>query len=337
MKLEDHPSVIAYRQKSQSRPDKPMTRQRLKDIVLEAGADDVGVVEIDRPSLQDQKNRIMSAFPKVKTLVSFICRMNAPQIRSADRSLADGEFIAYDAEMLHISRTVVKILRNEGITAVTPSESFPQDMGKSERLKYTVSHKPVAEAAGLGQMGHHRLLIHPLFGSHLCLGTMALDTALDVYDQPLDYNPCINCNLCVATCPTGAIAQDGSFEFVKCLVHTYRDRMGGFLNWVESLVVSRDMKEYREKRTDDETLAVWQSLTYGGGYRCGYCMSVCPAGLDLIGPYLDHRKEYIQDVVKPLQDRKENVYVFPGTESALRVNKNFANKTPRPAVTENTP
>jgi ferredoxin len=91
------------------------------------------------------------------------------------------------------------------------------------------------------------------------------------------------------------------------------------------------MSEYREKRTDGETMAVWQSLTYGGGYRCGYCMSVCPAGLDLIGPYLDNRKEYLLSVVRPLQERKENVYVLPGQDQATAVSKKFPNKTVRPA------
>lgn len=331
MKLDNHPGVIAFRQRHQSNPPAAMTRQWLKAIVLEAGADDVGVVEIDRPSLQNQKEMILSAFSHAKTLVSIIIRMNPPQVQSSDRSLIDGEFIAVEEQALAVSRKLTNQLRSYGISCITPSEGFPQDMGKWPGQMFTVSHKPVAPAAGLGKIGHHRLLIHPEFGSHLCLGTVIIDTALDDYDQPMDYNPCINCNLCVATCPTGAIAPDGSFEFFKCLVHAYRDRMGGFLNWVESLVVSQNMAEYREKRTDDETLAVWQSLTYGGGYRCGYCMSVCPAGLDLVGPYLDHRKEYLQRVVKPLQDRKENVYVLPGQDQATKVSSKFANKTARPA------
>ncbi len=330
MNLDNHPSVIAVRRRQQNNQSAAMTLQRLKKIVLEAGADDVGVVEIDRSSLHDQKEKILHAFPRAKALVSFICRMNAAQIQSTDRSLADGEFIAYDAEMLHISRTVVKSLRDEGITVVTPSESFPQDIGTLSGRTSMVSHKPVAEAAGLGRIGHHRLLIHPIFGSHLCLGTIIIDTALDVYDHPIDYNPCISCKLCVATCPTGAIAPDGSFAFVKCLVHAYRDRLGGFLNWVESLVTSQNMEEYRKKRTDGETMAVWQSLTYGGGYRCGYCMSVCPAGLDLIGPYLDSKNEYLRSVVKPLQERKENVYVLPGQDQAIAVSKKFPNKTIQP-------
>jgi epoxyqueuosine reductase QueG len=106
--------------------------------------------------------------------------------------------------MLHISRTVVKALRDEGVTAVTPSESFPQDMSKWQDRMLTVSHKPVAEAAGLGLIGQHRLLIHPILGSHLCLGTIIIDTVFDLYDQPIDYNPCIGCKLCIAACPTGA-------------------------------------------------------------------------------------------------------------------------------------
>ena len=331
MDLSTHPTVIAYRQRPEKGTAAGLTRQRLKEIMRAAGADDAGVVEIGRPSLQDQRQAIEEAFPAARTLVSFVCRMNPDQIRSQDRSLADGEFIAYDAEMLHISRTVVKILREEGVAAITPSEGFPQDMGKWRGRMFTISHKPVAEAAGLGRMGHHRLLIHPVLGSHLCLGTLVIDTALDDYDQPLDYSPCIGCNLCVGVCPTGAIAADGSFAFARCLIHAYRDRLGGFLSWVEALVSSSNMEEYRLKRTDGETMAVWQSLTYGGGYRCGYCMSVCPAGLDLIGPYLESRRGYLENIVRPLQDRKEMVYVLPGEDSEAAVTRRFPGKTARRA------
>ncbi|MFK5952036.1 MAG: 4Fe-4S binding protein [Desulfobacterium sp.] len=332
MKLDTHPSVIAYRQKQRDERSEAMTRQQLKALALGAGADDVGVVGIDCPDLEDQKEAIISAFPNAKTLVSLIIRMNPPQVQSSDRSLIDGEFIAVEEQAIAVSRKLVRQLRRFGISCITPPEGFPQDMSKAPGQRFSVSHKPVAQAAGLGKIGHHRLLIHPEFGSHLCLGTLIMDTALDAYDQPLDYNPCIDCNLCVATCPTGAIAPDGAFDFFKCLVHAYRDRIGGFLNWVEAMVTSHDMAEYREKRSDDETLAVWQSLTYGGGFRCGYCMSVCPAGTDLIGSYLDRRKDYLREVVKPLQNRKENVYVLPGQDLVEAVSRRFPNKKARPAV-----
>jgi ferredoxin len=330
MDLENHPSVIAYRQRTRINKPETVTRQWIKEIVMEAGADDVGVVDIDRAEIAGQKAKILTAFPTAKTLISFICRMNPSQFRASDRSLADGEFIAYDAEMLLISRKIVRNLRKFGIEALTPSESFPQDMAKPREERIFVSHKPVAVAAGLGHMGHHRILIHPVFGSHLCLGTIIMDTELDGYDSPVDFNPCISCILCVSVCPTGAIKQDGSFNFLQCLVHAYRDRLGGFLRWVEALVTSDTMEKYRTLRDDNETMAVWQSLTYGGGYRCGYCMSVCPAGVDIIGSYIDRKKEYVNAVVKPLRDRKENVQVLPDSDSGERLRKHFPNKTAKP-------
>lgn len=117
MKLDDHSSKIAYRKKSQSCPVDPMTRQLLNAMVLEAGGDDAGVAAIDCPSLQDQKARILSVFPKAKTMVSFVCRMNAPQTRSTDRSLGDGEFIAYEADA-SAYRDRIAFSKNDGPAAM---------------------------------------------------------------------------------------------------------------------------------------------------------------------------------------------------------------------------
>ncbi|MBF0102902.1 MAG: 4Fe-4S binding protein [Desulfobacterales bacterium] len=301
----------------------------LREITLEAGADDVGFVEIDREELNDQRTDILKAFPTTKSLISYVCHLNRPQLQSCDRSLADVEFVAIEFEMKKISRTIVKALRKNGIGAVVPSENFPMDMLKWPGKMWTVSHKPVAVAAGLGKIGHHRLLIHPVFGNYISIGTMLLDVVISKYNQPIEFNPCIECKLCVSVCPTGAISRSGEFEFFSCLAHTYRDRLGGFLNWTEAIVTSTSMSEYRQKRNDSESMAVWQSLTHGGGYRCGYCMSVCPAGEETIGSYVDDKNWYISSVIKPLQDRSEPVYVINGVDGETSVKKRFPNKSVR--------
>ncbi|MDQ0960690.1 ferredoxin [Streptomyces sp. B4I13] len=64
-----------------------------------------------------------------------------------------------------------------------------------------MAHKTVAVAAGLGVMGLHRNVIHPKFGSFVLLVTVLVDAEVSEYGQALDYNPCIDCKLCVAACP----------------------------------------------------------------------------------------------------------------------------------------
>ena len=69
-----------------------MGNKVLRQLALDCGADDVGLVEIARPALDDQRADILRAFPPTKTLLSFVCRMNREPIRSPARSVANLEF-----------------------------------------------------------------------------------------------------------------------------------------------------------------------------------------------------------------------------------------------------
>jgi hypothetical protein len=40
---------------------------------------------------------------------------------------------------------------------------------------------------------------------------------------------------------------------------------------------------------------------------------VCPAGEDVIGPYLADKKSHLKEIVKPLQEKEETIYVSPPT------------------------
>jgi ferredoxin-NADP reductase/putative sterol carrier protein len=72
---------------------------------------------------------------------------------------------------------------------------------------------------------------------------------------------------------------------------------------------------------------MWQSLSHGANYKSAYCMAVCPAGEDVIGPYLRDRKRHIQEVVKPLQEKSEPVYVIKGSDAEGYARKKWKNKT----------
>jgi len=303
----------------------------LRTLCLAAGADDVGFVEVSRKELAEQKADIDILLPEAKTLIGFVCRMNRDNVRPPARSVANLEFHHATHEINDVARKMVSALEREGVRAVNGGAAgFPMEADRWGTKLWLISHKPVAIAAGLGHMGIHRNVIHPKFGNFILLGTVLMNAEVTEYSQPLDYNPCLECKLCVAACPTGAIASDGHFDFSACYTHNYREFMGGFANWVESIAESGSALEYRRKVSGSETVSMWQSLSFGANYKAAYCVAVCPAGEDVIAPFLTNRKEFLEDIVQPLQNKIETVYVVPKSDAAEYVARRFPHKKIKP-------
>ncbi len=329
--LAEHPTVRAHRKGTRRGTEPPSARleaDRLRRLVLEAGADDAGFVSIDSPEVADQRDEIVGLFPGARTLISFVCRTNRGNIRSPARSIANLEFHEAGDQVNEVAREVVRRLEEQGIEAANAGAmGFPMEMDHWPEKMWVVSHKPVAVAAGLGRMGIHRNVIHPRFGNIVLLGTVVTAAEVDRHGAPLDYNPCLECKLCVAACPTGAIGSDGRFDFSACYTHNYREFMGGFSDWVESLADSGSARGYRSRVSDPETVSMWQSLGFGPNYKAAYCMSVCPAGEEVIGPFLDDRKSFLAGIVKPLQQKEETVYVLDGSDAQQHVKRRFPKKS----------
>src|SRR5213082_3098446 len=103
--------------------------------------------------------------------------------------------------------------------------------------------------------------------------------------------------------------------------------MGGFTDWVEQVADSRNALDYRKKVTDTESASMWQSLSFGANYKAAYCLSVCPAGEEVIGPYLTDKAEHLRAIVRPLQDKEETVYVVAGSDAEEHAARRFPLKT----------
>lgn len=330
--LMEHPTVKRVQEKFQKGTGpEPKQAQKLdsawlRKLVLDLGADDAGFVELDRAALATDREDILTAFPRARSLVGIVCRMNREPIRSPARSMANLEFHHTDHRINEICRKLVAELEARGVRALSPAMGFPMEMDRFPEKAWIVSHKRVAVEAGLGRMGIHRNVIHPKFGNFILLGTVILETELTEYSKPIDYDPCLECKLCVAACPVGAVGADGHFDFSACYTHNYREFMGGFSDWVENVAESRSAKDYRRRVELPETVSIWQSLSFGANYKAAYCMAVCPAGEDVLPPFLNERKKFLEEQVKPLQQKVEPVYVVPGSDAERHTAERFPHK-----------
>ncbi|MGJ4919001.1 SCP2 sterol-binding domain-containing protein [Bradyrhizobium sp. HKCCYLRH2060] len=323
--ITDTPSPVAV----PSPPPSRLSASELLDLARTCGADDCGLASIDDPGLAEDRPHILAAFPKTRTLLVLVGRMHREPVRSPARSVANLEFHRSGDHIDEVARGIVRVLEDRGIRALNPAMAFPMEMDRFPERGWIVSHKRAAEAAGLGRMGIHRSVIHPRFGSFILLGTVLIAAEVDAVAAPLDHNPCLECKLCVAACPVGAIKPDGAFDFSACLTHNYQQFMGGFVNFVEDIAESRSASDLRSRVSYAETVTRWQSLSYGPNYNAAYCLAVCPAGHDVIGPYLADRKQHVADVLEPLTRRTEPVYVVPGSDAADYVARRFQHKTIR--------
>ena len=301
----------------------------LRALCLEAGADDVGFVAVEDPAFDVDRRELAAVAPWARTAIAFVCRMNREPLRSPSRSLANLEFHHAGDRVNEVARRIVAALERAGVRAVNPAMGFPMEMDRFPARTWVVSHKRVAEAAGLGRMGIHRNVIHPRFGNFVLLGTVLAELRVDALSRPLDYNPCLTCKLCVAACPVGAISPDGRFNFAACYTHNYREFMGGFTDWVEQVADSRDARDYRRRVTDAESASMWQSLSFGANYKAAYCMAVCPAGEDVRTPFDGDRAGYLDSVVRPLQQKREPVYVVADSDAEAHVRQRFPQKSVR--------
>jgi len=325
MGLGNHPTVLKMSARPRLVRSGPLDAEWLKRLACNCGADDAGLVELDRSELGDQRHFILDTFPATQTLLSFVVRMNREPVRSPVRSVANQEFHAVYDNVNEAARRIVRVLEEEGVPACNAVAAFPMEAHLPGRT-WTVAHKPVAVAAGLGQIGLHRSVIHPRFGSFVLLGTVLIGAEATAYDGPIDYNPCLECKLCVAACPVAALKPDGGFDFSTCFTHNYREFLGNFNDWVGEVTDAKSHRDYRRRVSDGETRSMWQSLSFKPGYKAAYCIAVCPAGEDVINPFLEDRAGYKQSVVRPLTEREETLYVLPGSDAEVEAPRRFPNK-----------
>lgn len=117
-----------------------------------------------------------------------------------------------------------------------------------------VLDRPLAHKAGVGSYGKNTLIQVPGRGSWVVLGEILTDVDL-APDKPADFDNCKNCDLCLKSCPTGAIIAPYIIDANRCISHL--TQMKGY--------IPRELRPF-----------VVHTI-----YGCDICQEVCPQNRDV--------------------------------------------------------
>jgi ferredoxin len=273
-------------------------------------ADDVALVRVDHPALAHELQEILYVYPHAKTLVVMIGEENKAAMQSRYLPSANHELYACEERLFEWGHRTIKLVESLGGAGLTTTIGWPQEVSQRWADKiWPLSHKLVAQAAGLGVIGTSRNFLHRRFGAYCLIDTVVtnLEFEDEAYGTADHWNPCLECNLCVASCPTDAIKSDGEFDFFACYNHTYRDSIPGFLDLVRDLGESRP-RRFAKRWTDAEIAALWQSMAFKVEYRCFNCVATCPAEIHAaFHGDKTVRRDYLTNTLKPLTHTRREV------------------------------
>jgi epoxyqueuosine reductase len=198
--------------------------EHVRRLALASGADLVGFAPISRFDAAPPELHPRTIFPQTRTVIAVALR----QLRGALKAVEEGAYWqAYNCDSYwylneivspKVLRAVVLALEAEGYTSVPVHNPFHPHTGRRLREDQPagpdgfVSLRVIGAAAGLGELGHAKLLLTPQFGPRQRV--FAVFTDAELTPTPLfDGRICDDCGECVRHCQAEAIGQSRDVSF----------------------------------------------------------------------------------------------------------------------------
>ena len=265
--------------------------QQIIDLALELGADKVGIADTERAEEPphghgDPQNIIKGS----KTAISIIMAIPDGTIDCdhTDDLIHGGVYVHTQhliyQELDRIALKIAKFLEKKGYNATPITSNMPQD---EKRYVGTISHRYIAQLAGLGEIGHSNLFLTKEWGPRVALTTIVTDAPLKAGEPDLIDKVCLKCYECVERCPSNAISRDNyppyNFNLNRCF--------WGVQGWVRLTKVESPPKDWVEARPTATIMIPKYEQKYpqikeyqewadrlGDFPYCSICMRVCKVG-----------------------------------------------------------
>jgi epoxyqueuosine reductase len=192
--------------------------EHVREVALDSGADLVGFAPIARFDDAPPELHPRTIFPQTRTVIAVAVR----QARGTLKAVEEGTYWqAYNCDSYwylneviapKILRAVVLALEADGFTSVPVHNPFHPHTGRQLREDQPggpdgmISLRVIGVAAGLGELGHSKLLLTPQFGPRQRVFAIFTDAELE--PTPLFAGEvCDGCQSCVRACEACAIGK----------------------------------------------------------------------------------------------------------------------------------
>jgi hypothetical protein len=290
-----------------------LTRE-VKTLILNQGADLVGVASIDRWDEAPEETHPRHYLPTAQSVISVglhvanaVCDVWGDYTEPG-KSVSPYLFYGYGLTNMELGRIVnftAKRLEFQGHkTVIFPPtwvisfyRFFERSFGTGS-IMGDFSHRHAAVAAGLGELGWHSLCMTPEFGTKVRWNSIITDAPLTpdpLYDGPQLCRPDLCKFKCVEVCPTNAIPEKGK---MRCRIGEKTFRYGGTdhvrcLYGIEGMVKGsggrsdiqipegpgnvQHFLESRAQQNPFDKLMLENCFGVICGDFCGRCLHQCPA------------------------------------------------------------
>uniref|UniRef100_A0A7C6ECA0 Epoxyqueuosine reductase n=1 Tax=candidate division WOR-3 bacterium TaxID=2052148 RepID=A0A7C6ECA0_UNCW3 len=231
------------------------TQERLEKLILDSGADLFGVADLANVKTDDflLDSKLIAQFTYALSIAKRISSAVLEAIVDHPTKLY---FHHYRMINLFLDQLAIKIasaIEQVGYWALPIPASQIVDW---QNQKAHLSHKRIAEAAGLGWIGRNNLLVTPNYGAQVRLVTILTNMPMPnsefgmqqrkacdpIFGSKAEIKDCGNCYECIKVCPAQAIKEKKEdFDHIKCF---------------------EKLKEFQKKG-------------YTSQYICGICVKAC--------------------------------------------------------------